>query len=102
MRRALLFIERRKVLTESHYIDAVNMYSQTIYSIAFHYFGNRSDAEDVMQECFIKLFRAKRTFSSDEEMKRWLIRVAINECHSLFRVLHRKKTIALDEIESHF
>ena len=63
----------------NRYADLVNMYANNVYKIAVSYCNNRSDAEDIVQNVFIKLLKSKEKFKDDEHVKRWLIRVAINE-----------------------
>ena len=63
----------------NRYADLVNMYANNVYKIAVSYCNNRSDAEDIVQNVFIKLLKSKEKFKDDEHVKRWLIRVAIEK-----------------------
>lgn len=67
----------------NRYADLVNMYANNVYKIAVSYCNNRSDAEDIVQNVFIKLLKSKEKFKDDEHVKRWLIRVAINESKNM-------------------
>ncbi len=58
----------------------------------------KPDAEDVLQTTFLKLLESATSFSSDEHMKAWLIRVAINECNNLFRRRKRHPEAPLKSI----
>lgn len=80
------------------YTKAVNAYADNIYRIAYSYTYTRADSEDVLQNVFLKLFESKQSFNSEEHLKQWLIRVAVNECHNLHRSFW-KKNIRLSEIE---
>lgn len=60
-------------------------YRDTVFRLAFTYLRNQADADDVTQDVFVKLIRSSHDFESDEHLRRWLIRVTINECKSLFR-----------------
>lgn len=71
--------------------DMIYEYSQIIYRIAYNYFGNREDAEDIMQEVIIKLLTTDKEFDSGEHIRNWVIRCSVNECHSLFRTAFRRK-----------
>ena len=66
-------------MDENRYADLVDKYANNVYKIAVSYCNNRSDAEDIVQNVFIKLFKSKQQFKDDEHIKRWLIRVAVNE-----------------------
>ena len=71
-------------MDNNEYIQSVNEYSDLIYRVALHACGNQMDAEDMVQNVFIKLFQHKKPFTSEEHKKSWLIRVTVNECHTLF------------------
>ena len=68
-----------------------------VYKIAYSMTKTRSDAEDIYQEVFIKLFENKKEFENDEHEKAWLIRVTVNCCKMLYRKAMFRKETALDE-----
>lgn len=72
-------------------------YKDNIYGIGFNYFRNPSDAEDVLQETFYKLSRSNKEFDSEEHVRNWLIRVAVNECKKVSLSPWRKKMCNIDE-----
>lgn len=86
-------------MTNSDYITCVEQYSDMVFRIAFSYFGNQADAEDLMQEVFLKILQAERVPETDEEKKAWVIRVSVNQCHSLFRAPFRKRNVWLTDYE---
>lgn len=57
-----------------------NQYKDLLYRIAFTYVKNEADAEDILQETFLRYFKKNPVFDNDEHEKRWLIRVSINLC----------------------
>lgn len=83
-------------MTENEFISAVKRNDQRLYLIAFSYVQNQHDAEDIMQNTFMKLWKAKKTFESNGHMDNWLIKVCVNECKDSFR-LFSKKHSPLDE-----
>ena len=58
-----------------------------------------ADAEDVTQNTFIKLWQCQESFEDLEHARKWLIRVAVNECHSLWRTPWMKKTAYLEDVK---
>lgn len=86
-------------MSEKEYIEAVTEYADMVYRIAFHHCANREDAEDIMQNVFVKLYRSNLAFTEPEDCKRWLIRVTVNECHSLFRSFWRSKKQELTDYQ---
>ncbi|MCL1866360.1 MAG: sigma-70 family RNA polymerase sigma factor [Oscillospiraceae bacterium] len=66
--------------TDEQFTEYARMYMDTVYRVAFNYLKSHTEADDVTQNTLFKLFRTKKTFESDEHLKHWIIRVAINEC----------------------
>jgi len=54
-------------------------------SIAYHTAGNRQDAEDAVQETFLKAYRAIDGFTGASAIGTWLCRICINACYDLVR-----------------
>lgn len=69
--------------------DVMGRYRDLVYRIAYTYLRNPADADDVAQDVFVQLMRCDVAFESDEHVRRWLARVAINRCKSLFRMSWR-------------
>ncbi len=68
-------------MTENHeLIRAVEQYQDTVYRVAFNYMKQKTEADDITQDVFVKLYRTERRFESDEHLKYWLIRVTVNCC----------------------
>lgn len=72
-------------------------YMDSVYRVLLHSCGSVEDAEDLLQETFLKLWNSEEEFDSDENVKRWLLRVAVNASHSLWRK-HRKRELSLEEV----
>ena len=75
---------------------AVQRYSDTVFRAAMHNCSCTADAEDVVQDVFEKLLRYEGRFESEEHLKAWLLRVAINRCRDITRAARQKDT-ELDE-----
>lgn len=63
----------------------VRMFHTMLYRLAFSYLRNAADAEDVCQDSFIRLMKYPGDFPTDEDCKRWLIRVVINLSKNLLK-----------------
>lgn len=68
------------MLTDKEFTRLARQYIDTVYRVAFNALGSGADAEDVTQNVFEKLLKEKKPFESDQHVKAWLIRVAINQC----------------------
>lgn len=86
-------------MSSEEYENTVNKYADMVFRIALNECKNREDAEDVVQNTFLKLLQNKKAFASEKHQKHWLIRVTVNECHSFFTSPWRQKTQSLDAVE---
>lgn len=79
------------------YSALVNHYSNKIYRLAKHITQNDEDAEDVLQETFLKGFEYLGDFHGQSKFYTWIVRIAVNE--SLMKLRKRKadRTVPLDE-----
>lgn len=72
-------------------------YLDIVYRAALNYCKNVYDAQDAVQNTFIKLYTTETVFEDDEHIRKWLIKVAVNECKSMWRSFWRKNVSYLDE-----
>lgn len=90
------------VQTEKQYIEIVEKYADMIYRIAYQKVLNRYDAEDIVQDVFVKLLSSKSCFRDEEHIKAWLIRVTINLCINYNKSLARQKTVSDEQLDIPF
>ena len=81
--------------SKEHVTNIVNQYSDMVYKLALARTKNKSDAEDVFQEVFIRYMKNYNKIVSDEHCKAWLIRTAINCSYDIFNNLWTKKTVPI-------
>lgn len=84
-------------MESTEYQRLTNLYIDMVYRVALNGCKNKYDADDVVQNTFMKLLRNKKLFDNDEHVRNWLIRVAINECNSIWTSTWRTRTTSLDE-----
>ena len=77
--------------------ELVKRYDVRLFSIAQHITHNREDAEDAVQEAFLKAFRKLTQFQENSQFSTWLTRIAVNE--SLMKLRKRRTTreVSMDE-----
>ncbi len=75
----------------------VKRYDRNVFRIAQHITQNREDAEDVVQDAFLKAYTNLENFQGQSKFYTWLVRIAVNE--SLMRLRKRRtdRTVSLDE-----
>ncbi len=84
-------------MTEDKFIQAVKRNSQRLFVIAFSYLKNKHDAEDALQNAFLKLWKSKIEFNDDLGVDKWLTRVLINDCKNFFNLSFRQNK-SIEEI----
>ena len=70
-------------------------YAPAVYRLAYARTGSRADAEDVMQEVFLRVVKTRPVFDSGAHAKAWLLRVASNCANDLFRLPWRRREAPL-------
>ena len=73
----------RALRTNAAIENILKKYADTVYRIAFVRVKNRSDAEDITQEVFVRFIKRDPVFETEEHEKAWFIRVAVNCSKSL-------------------
>ena len=77
-------------------------YSGSVYRLAFSYLKNSADAEDIVQEVFMKLFSAELKFPDERSEKAWIMTVTANKCRDMLRSLTYKyfhHSVALEDAD---
>lgn len=72
------------------------MYGRNVISAALCYVRDPNDANDVAQEVFFRLYRYDGCFDSDEHVRAWLIRCAVNQSKDLIKSPWRKRSLPLE------
>ncbi len=75
----------------------MDRYKDNLFAVAFNVCKNAADADDVVQDTFIQYHTQTRQFESEQHIKAWLIRVAINRAINVTRSLWRRSSLPLEE-----
>ena len=75
----------------------VRRYDRNVFRIAQHITQNREDAEDVVQDAFLKAFRNLGQFQGQSKFYTWLVRIAVNEALMRLRRRRPERMVSLDE-----
>ena len=65
-------------------------HGERMKSIAYHQLGNVSDAEDAVQETFLKVHRAAASYNGEAAFTTWLYRILVNTCYDMLRKRSRR------------
>jgi RNA polymerase sigma-70 factor (ECF subfamily) len=77
--------------------DIMGKYKNNIYATAFSICADAGDAEDVVQETFIQYYMTHKNFESEQHIKAWLLRVAINKSKNICSSFWRRNRMPLEE-----
>lgn len=94
---AILHLTRHAHTREEGYRQLVMAYQQRLYQVIRRQVPSHEDADDVMQNTFLKVFRHLDRFEGRSELFTWMYRIAQNELHNFFRRATRMKLVALDQ-----
>jgi RNA polymerase sigma-70 factor, ECF subfamily len=90
-------VAQAKAGDQNAFAELVNRYERKIYRLAKNITRNDEDAEDVLQDAFLKAYTHLDNFKGDSKFYTWLVRIAVNE--ALMRLRKRKtdRSVPLDE-----
>ena len=88
-----LFMESSEV---QKFLEEAFQYRNRLYHMAISLMGSADEAEDAVQDAFIKASERREQFESRSSLYTWLVRILINHCHDLRRKRQRRKTTSLE------
>lgn len=77
----------------------IKRYGSILYRTCLVYLTNESDAEDALQETFIRYLQKAPVFNDDEHKKAWLLRVATNICKDMLRFRLRHRALNIEDFQ---
>ena len=84
-------------MNNDEFIYAVKRNSNRLYLIALTFTKNHHDAEDIVQNSFLKLIKQNKNFESDGHIDNWLTAVCINESKDYIKSFFRRNSTSLEE-----
>ena len=78
-------VERLRRQDETALADLSDLYGARIFQLAFRYVKNREDAEEVVQDVLLKVFRKIEAFRGDSALSSWIYRITFNTAMSRLR-----------------
>jgi len=86
---------------EAAFFQLYRRFSRSLYSVAYNMLGNHEDADEVLQETFIRVFKHVSRLRSPEAFTAWIYQITVNLCMDYRRVRSRVKTQPLEGDEEH-
>ena len=94
----LRLVESLRTGAAQAYEELLRRFQQPAYALALRLLGDPSEASDVVQEVFLKVFRNVGSFRGQSSLKTWIYRITVNEAHNARRWFfrHRRREVELD------
>jgi RNA polymerase sigma-70 factor (ECF subfamily) len=92
-----VLVEKAKSGDQQAFTDLVSRYQRKIYRLAKNITRNDEDAEDVLQEAFLKAYEHLDGFEGNSKFYTWLVRIAVNEALMKLRKRRGDREVSLDE-----
>jgi RNA polymerase sigma-70 factor (ECF subfamily) len=93
----LVLVRAAKAGDISAFEQLVRRYDRNVFRIAQHITQNREDAEDVVQDAFLKAYENLANFHEQSKFYTWLVRIAVNEALMRLRKRRPDRMVSLDE-----
>jgi len=77
--------------------ELVERYLQAVYRVVYRLLLDQADAEDVVQETFLRAYRYLPRYQPEREFRHWLYAIAVNECHRFRSRWRRMELVPLEE-----
>lgn len=68
-----------------------------LYACAFRLIGNPQDAEDVLQNAFLKAYKNLEQFKGESQLYTWVYRIVVNECYRFFETIRKLPLVRITE-----
>ena len=81
------------------FAELVREHQAMVFSIALRFLRDRSVAEELAQDVFLRLYRELPRLASPEHVKFWLRKVVANRAMDYIRSAHRRREVALEEVQ---
>ena len=86
------------VLTQEHIGELVEEYGNMVFRLSCTYLKNQADAEDAVQEVFMKIVEKKPDFNDKSHEKAWILRVTVNICKNKLNSFWQRNKCSIDEV----
>lgn len=96
----LLLQFRDPATREKAFTAIIKKYQEKLYWHIRRMVVEHEDANDVLQNVFIRVWNGLENFREDSQLYTWLYRIATNECLSYLEQQKRKSAVSLDEVET--
>ena len=94
-----VLVARAKRNDIAAYEELVTRYQGKIYSLLYNMTSNKEDAEDLVQEVFVKAHKSLKKFRGQSSFYTWVYRIAVNRAINFLKKRKRKSAMSLDDVD---
>jgi len=98
--KELLHQFRQPAEKERAFTGIIKKYQEKLYWHIRRIVVNHDDANDILQNMFIKVWNSLENFREDSQLYTWLYRIATNECFTFLEQQKRRSSVSLGDVES--
>jgi len=95
----LILVRRSQDQDMGAYDQLVRRYQERIYATVYHMTSNHEDANDLVQETFVKAYRALKSFKGDSSFYTWIYRIAVNKTINFLKQRKNRIHLSLDDVD---
>ncbi len=77
-----------------HFLEVYESHQNLVFNLCLNYLQNKQEAEEVVQDIFVKIHAKLPYFESKSSVKTWIYRISINQCLDVLRAKKRQKRFA--------
>jgi RNA polymerase sigma factor (sigma-70 family) len=95
----LALVKRAQQEDVSAFDELILRYQERIYATVYHMTSNHEDANDLVQESFLKAYRALKSFKGNSSFYTWVYRIAVNKTINFLKQRRNKFQMSLDDLD---
>lgn len=84
--------------SSSAFAELYGLYAKALYRIAYSFTKNREDAEDALQDAFMRAFTGLAHFRREAQFYSWIVRITINSSLMILRKYRRRREVSVDGV----
>jgi len=79
----------------------VKNYKVRLFSLLYRLVGNKEEAEDILQETFLRVYRQKESYDFNYSFSTWIYTIAMNLCRNLYKRKKKVRFLGMDSLVNH-
>jgi RNA polymerase sigma-70 factor (ECF subfamily) len=94
------FVARLVARDEAAFNELVTTYERRVFALVYRMLGRRDEADDLVQEVFVQVFKAIDQFRGDSKLSTWIYRIAVNLCKNRTKYLTRRHSSGQEDVDA--